>query len=191
MRSYSRLGSFLWSPTLRDMDLWDHGKLYTRQFLAPESPAVYRSLHEFTPYFYSEKWDAQDFPSLWKAVFEALYGAWPYVDLGVLIFAALGLLVVHVGGHRVRLVPSSLVPMVTALGLLYLADAIMYSVFGVFFFRRMMLASAPMALLVFGIILGGALRRRPGGARLEHEAPDARVAGSKALVDDEVRPDRH
>jgi hypothetical protein len=158
-----RITSFLWKPDLLDMDLWNYGKIYSRdEFLSPEAPSTYLNLASFAPYFYSEKWNSQDFPSVWKYIFIILYASWPYIELVVLVLTISFLLVIHIlGGLRKINSLKDITLLMTALLLLFLADAVIYSVFGIAFSRRIMLPVTSMMPIVLGSSLAIATRALP------------------------------
>jgi hypothetical protein len=152
----NRTGHFLWSSDLRDADLWDYGKIYTQGgFFPADRMTVLANVPSVAPYIDQAKWASLGAPSLWAAVFSVLYKLWPAASLLVLV---LSILLVLLGFTLPNLRKSTAWVeargLMAALGMLYAADALIYAVFGIVFYQRIMVASAPLVLIVFGSSLG-------------------------------------
>ena len=150
-----RILKYIWSDELRDRDVWDYSMIYSKEFIPAIGIEMYHRHSAFTSYYYSEKWNVQDARSVWKSLFNGLYDLWPYVNFVIVVFSALSTFFLH---YHVRRRDNQLfrkvLPVSTAFLFLYLADALLYSVFGVIFPVRMMVAVWPLLLLAFGINMG-------------------------------------
>lgn len=151
----NRTLKYIWSDELRDRDVWDYSMIYSKEFIPAIGIEMYHRHSAFTPYYYSEKWNVQDARSVWKSLFSGLYDLWPYVNFVIVVFSAWSTFFLH---YHVRRGDNQLfrkvLPVSTAFLFLYLADAVIYSVFGVIFPVRMMVAVWPLLLLAFGINMG-------------------------------------
>jgi hypothetical protein len=150
-----RILKYIWSDELRDRDVWDYSRVYSNDFIPETAVEMYHRHGAFTPYYYSEKWNVQDAQSLWKNLFNVLYVLWPYVNFAIVVFSALSTFFLHYHVRRGEYqLFRKVLPVSTAFLFLYLADAVMYSVFGVIFPVRMMVAVWPLLLLAVGINMG-------------------------------------
>ena len=148
--------SYLWKDDLKDMDLFDYGKIYSNDFISANTASIYQASNIFEPYFYSEKWNVQNYDSAWKFLFEFLYSSWSKIELIILIFCAISVLTANNYVYITTKVSpfQGITLLITALSMPYFADAILYSVFGMDFSRRLMIAVAPLMIMVFGLSLG-------------------------------------